>query len=294
MRYGSSPDMTEIPVSVEHLSSARPFSTYACFQALLSRSGDPRSFCDASGDLLLRNLGSLDRNNIANTKESAELLTRVQGSQWTLALCQWESNVNYLKDAFQLRRYSALVRPGMRTYLPLVHLRQLIVGLRDCILAAQHVSSRSDNSFDDLFDDHALFDDRRRQSRLIRPSLSDTLAQAADSLNKLDKELNDEIHLIIGVVTVQDSAANRTQTESATLLTLLAAVYLPLTLVTGIFGMNIKDINDGSPSWRACGIVFVVVAACTIVFVWAHWQWRVRRRGQQERERSEYDFQKDV
>jgi Mg2+ and Co2+ transporter CorA len=40
------------------------------------------------------------------------------------------------------------------------------------------------------------------------------------------------------------------QAEIATMLTLLAAVYLPLQLVTGIFGMNIAEINDGVPAWR--------------------------------------------
>jgi Mg2+ and Co2+ transporter CorA len=39
------------------------------------------------------------------------------------------------------------------------------------------------------------------------------------------------------------------QSRRATVLTLLAAFYLPLSLVTGIFGMNIKEFDDVKPSF---------------------------------------------
>jgi Mg2+ and Co2+ transporter CorA len=65
-------------------------------------------------------------------------------------------------------------------------------------------------------------------------------------------------------------------------------------LVTGIFGMNITEIEAGKPNSRACGEVLAVVAACTVVFVFAYRHWRAWRRGQQEKERMELGFQKDV
>jgi Mg2+ and Co2+ transporter CorA len=36
------------------------------------------------------------------------------------------------------------------------------------------------------------------------------------------------------------------QAQRATLLTILAVIYLPLTLVTGIFGMNIRQIDSAT------------------------------------------------
>lgn len=106
--------------------------------------------------------------------------------------------------------------------------------------------------------------------KLAVPAFSHLL----NELNKLDKEPNDEIHLIIGAVTVQDSAFMKEQTvrmeqqaERATLLTFLAAIYLPLTLVTGIFGMNIREIDQGAPTFRACLAALGIAAACTILFV---------------------------
>lgn len=44
---------------------------------------------------------------------------------------------------------------------------------------------------------------------------------------------------------------SKIQAKRATALTALAAVYLPLSLATGIFGMNISEINGGTPKYWA-------------------------------------------
>jgi hypothetical protein len=57
------------------------------------------------------------------------------------------------------------------------------------------------------------------------------------------------------------------QSRRATLLTLLAAFYLPLTLTTGIFGMNIKEFGEGhEPSMYLCFEALFAVLAVTMVF----------------------------
>ena len=61
----------------------------------------------------------------------------------------------------------------------------------------------------------------------------------------------------------EDSAIMKKQAARATLLTVLAAIYLPLSLVTGIFGMNIKEINNGVPSFWACILGVVVIGGLT-------------------------------
>ncbi|KAM3419590.1 hypothetical protein BST61_g2929 [Cercospora zeina] len=73
--------------------------------------------------------------------------------------------------------------------------------------------------------------------------------------------------MLIGAMTVLDSAANKKQAERATMLTLLAAIYLPLTLATGIFGMNIREIERSNPSWWWVVIVMVVLLTPSVCFV---------------------------
>ena len=56
------------------------------------------------------------------------------------------------------------------------------------------------------------------------------------------------------------------QSRRATLLTLLAAFYLPLALVTSIFGMNIREFDVHKPSFYLCFEALFAVIAVTAVF----------------------------
>lgn len=57
------------------------------------------------------------------------------------------------------------------------------------------------------------------------------------------------------------------QSRRATFLTLLAAFYLPLTLVTGIFGMNIKEFDgENAPPLYLCFEALFAVVAVTVIF----------------------------
>jgi len=56
------------------------------------------------------------------------------------------------------------------------------------------------------------------------------------------------------------------QSRRATLLTLLAAFYLPLTLVTGNFGMNIAEFDVQKPSFILCFEALFAVVAVTAIF----------------------------
>lgn len=91
---------------------------------------------------------------------------------------------------------------------------------------------------------------------------------------------------------LQDSDVMKRQGRRATVLTLLASIYLPLSLVTSIFGMNIQEITkDGSnPVGRQAAMVFGVVAGATVLFfllylLWHYVHKRIRhltRRGEEE------------
>jgi hypothetical protein len=274
----------QLPISLKHLATGpvrQPFAVFERFESLLGRRYPPLSGLEVELETSTRR--ELTLFNDGKKFLERDVYCKVDYSLWVLAVHQWQENLDYLKEDFRRLRFAALEKPGRRTYLPLINLRQLIVGMRDKLVKV-------------LADNDAL-DKKIGRSELLRLSLRPSasrkiLTRIAKELEKLDKDLNDEIHLIIGAVTVQDSDANKEQTERATLLTLLAAVYLPLTLVTGIFGMNIKDIDVGKPGWRACAIAFAVVGTCTALFVFGYRRWRVWRRAQQERERMELGFDK--
>jgi membrane protein implicated in regulation of membrane protease activity len=87
-------------------------------------------------------------------------------------------------------------------------------------------------------------------------------------LDAIKEDLNEEIQVTVGTVQVHDAqvmkeqaAVTARQTTWTVALTVLAAVYLPMTLVTGIFGMNITEISSEATApnawWAVVGILTV-------------------------------------
>ena len=64
---------------------------------------------------------------------------------------------------------------------------------------------------------------------------------------------------------VEDAKVMKRQTEVTVVLGILAAIYLPLTLVTGIFGMNINEVNEGVPDWIWVVKVWSWIFSVTII-----------------------------
>lgn len=85
----------------------------------------------------------------------------------------------------------------------------------------------------------------------------------ADDAAALEQFLTDSLNLLIASIALRDS-------QRADMLTWLAAVYVPLSFVTGIFGMNLRELNDSTlPVWvclEVLGVVLLVTAAMVVVY----------------------------
>ena len=66
--------------------------------------------------------------------------------------------------------------------------------------------------------------------------------------------------LLMSSISVQES-------QLSSRLTLLAFIYVPLSFVTGVFGMNLKEINGGALSAWTCVVALVVMVVLTAIFV---------------------------
>lgn len=71
--------------------------------------------------------------------------------------------------------------------------------------------------------------------------------------------------LIMSSVSVQDSRLSINQSRRGSQLTLLALIYVPLSFVTGTFGMNIQQINDSGPNLWDYFVTLVRVILVTIL-----------------------------
>lgn len=125
--------------------------------------------------------------------------------------------------------------------------------------------------------------------------MPDTYTRLDDRIRLVIAALNEEIQIAIGSVQVQDAKKMRRLTELTVrltesainqarwtiVLTFLAAFYLPMTLITGISGMNIKEISEdneknGPSKWWVVftwAVAFFCTASCIIGYAIVSW-WR--------------------
>jgi hypothetical protein len=120
--------------------------------------------------------------------------------------------------------------------------------------------------------------------RLLAPEIDRGGARAMNELKDLldqilafKQEIGDTFQLLIGAIAIKDSEIqkklareSKLQARRSTALTALAAIYLPLSLTTGVFGMNILEIDQGKPRYwtvLAMGLGLLVVTLPFLVWV---------------------------
>ncbi|KAI0008210.1 hypothetical protein F4779DRAFT_588304 [Xylariaceae sp. FL0662B] len=91
-------------------------------------------------------------------------------------------------------------------------------------------------------------------------SFDEVLAEA----DTAERFLMDTFQLLISSISVLDSETGIQQARSGQKLAQLASIYIPFSLVTGIFGMNIREINGSPlPVW-VCLVALLISVGCTI------------------------------
>jgi Mg2+ and Co2+ transporter CorA len=104
-----------------------------------------------------------------------------------------------------------------------------------------------------------------------------SLRELQERLDDVKEDLNQEIQVAIGAVQVQDAQTMKEQTRVTVGLAVLAAIYLPLTLVTGIFGMNITEISDDETAPHVWSVVVAWVAVVALT-AGGFLVWRSRKK----------------
>jgi hypothetical protein len=126
----------------------------------------------------------------------------------------------------------------------------------------------------------------RNEARLLH-GLKDLL----DQVSNLKQETTDTFQLLIGAIAIRDSEIQRFRSNwlgrvgykrRSTALTALAAIYLPLSLTTGIFGTNISEIGQGkSKYWAvlALGLGLLVVTLPFLLWIFFDKDDEEKKRG---------------
>ncbi|KAG9228213.1 hypothetical protein BJ875DRAFT_528025 [Amylocarpus encephaloides] len=88
----------------------------------------------------------------------------------------------------------------------------------------------------------------------------------------LEQHVRDDIQLNVGNLALQESRKSLQQADNIGRISILACIFVPVSLVTSFFGMNIKQLTGSGAPWRT----FLLSAAglCVALLLVCAWLWR--------------------
>lgn len=96
----------------------------------------------------------------------------------------------------------------------------------------------------------------------------ETLEEVMTDSTTISQFLMDSFQLLMSTVSTLDSQTSLQQARRGAQLTKLAFIYVPLSFVTGIFGMNLKELNGSGPSAWIPAVSLFIVIVCTAAILW--------------------------
>ncbi|KAL9105477.1 MAG: hypothetical protein Q9227_009357 [Pyrenula ochraceoflavens] len=90
--------------------------------------------------------------------------------------------------------------------------------------------------------------------------------KALDHVRLLKANMTTELQTELTKLQIEESRQAMAQADTVAKLTILAFIFIPLSTVSGIFGMNVKEITDGTRLWQF-GVTAGAVVAVTLALV---------------------------
>jgi len=143
---------------------------------------------------------------------------------------------------------------------------------------------------------------KQQESDMLNYFLASVSSWLAKS-RKIENHVRDELNLHIGVLALEESRKSIEASYQAILqgfsirrLTVIACIYLPLSLMTSAFGMNLKELGQNGPNLK---VFFATTGAMTVFTllcwgVWVAWRaWstiKLRLQARYKKEIEDPDF----
>jgi Mg2+ and Co2+ transporter CorA len=220
---------------------------------------------------------------------------------WLMIESNWWASVERLELKLQKLQWEATNIAGDQAFTKLTSFRRQLAEAHEILTEARNTVKRelSKNHVPWRVERRGLHAGESRSEKRGRPvavehhrkseidvrDLPELLEELLGRIHAMTHAVNEEIQMVIGAVQVEDARVMRRQTEWTVVLAVLAAIYLPMSLVTGIFGMNITEIDAGATApdrWsvvNAWGVVFGATMGSVLVYAMARYVFRYRRVG---------------
>lgn len=177
----------------------------------------------------------------------------------------WQTNIRILSEAIEKLSFHDIPHPqGSDLSTKLHDKRRELAQLKKVVsqtvrYVPKHVI--------DYFSQHSYYSGYAGWKARSTPieQLNEMLVRAAE----LEKFLMESFQLLMATMSVLESQKGLEQTTRINRLTQLAFIYIPLSFVTGIFGMNIRELTGTGPHiWSFFATLVVVGILTAVVFIY--------------------------
>lgn len=168
-------------------------------------------------------------------------------------------------------RYQDICYGGMGVNEKLFNVRKVLHRLKTCV--------DENLAYEEKYQSHPAANNAAGEKILRRDfsRLATRIAHYEESLQWSLNQLMTTMNFRNNVAGFRHMEATSQQTQSMNILSSMASMYVPLTCATGIFGMNLKEINDSPLRLKMFMWVFLGMAMISITFVLVSRQ-RLRKR----------------
>ena len=172
---------------------------------------------------------------------------------YLLAGCLWEENLRYLDQEIKRISFKEIRNPKLEINSVLHDRREDLAYIKAGLSeTAMYIPA----DVVDFFNEYPIIHSRTRINNWQR---------LINETTKLEAFLMETFQLFMSSVSVQDSRLSINQAQRGGQITLLALIYVPLSFVTGIFGMNIQQINGSGLNIWVCFVTLVPVVLITVL-----------------------------
>lgn len=172
---------------------------------------------------------------------------------YILAASLWKSNLQYVGSRLEQVAFGELRRPTLETNDRLHDLRQDLHTIRKRVKLTKAWVPKA-------IEKDTRFQGTQHGPKHLNPLL--LLDEVLADIEVQDRFLMDTFQLLMSSISVLDARRGARLTQ-------LATIYVPLSFVTGIYGMNVREINGSSLSVWTTAVALVVTAALTALILWA-------------------------
>ena len=179
---------------------------------------------------------------------------------YMLSASLWGTNLRFLDREIKLISFNDLRHPSVQINSLLHDCREDLALLREFVTETRKYYPETVSKW------HA---DAWSKMPYRKMSPSETFNGIMKDTDSISEFLMQSFQLLMSTVSTLAAQTSLEQAKRGTRLTQLAFIYAPLSFVTSIYGMNVKEINGGQLSVWVPFVSLVVVIICTAAIFWS-------------------------